>query len=64
MADEDKDKPAQELTNSERLQRHLKENTLALRLVQTHADAGGSLDVLKVVLADRLDQVRRDLGQD
>lgn len=51
------------LTNSERLQRHLKEDTLAARLVQKHADSGGSLDALKGVLADRLDQVRRDLGQ-
>lgn len=64
MADEGENKPAEALTNSERLLRHLKEETLASRLVQTHADTGGSLEALKGVLADRLDEVRRDHGSD
>jgi hypothetical protein len=61
---EGEDTAAEALTNSERLQRHLKEGTLAWRLVQTYAGFGGSLDSLKGVMADRLDQVRRDLDQD
>lgn len=64
MAHDGADRPADTLTNSERLQQHLKADTLASRLVQTHVDSGGSLDALKGVLNDRLDQVRRDLDQD
>jgi hypothetical protein len=61
MAD---DQPTDPLTNAERMQRHLREDSLASRLVQTHAESGGSLDALRRVLADRVDQVRRDLDQD
>lgn len=64
MAEEGEGKPAEVLTNSERLQRRLKQDTLASRLVQTHSDSGGSLNALKGVLTERVDQVRRDLDQD
>lgn len=63
MVDHDKPHSAELLTNTERLQRHLKDDTLAARLVQAHAESGGSVVVLKEIIADRLDQVRRNLDQ-
>jgi hypothetical protein len=50
------------ISNSDRLLRHLKPRTLAAQLVQAHKDAPDSLDGLKKVLTEHLDQVRRDLG--
>jgi hypothetical protein len=63
MTEEGEDQPANSVTNIERLQGHLKEDTLASRLVETYAASSGSLEDVKSVLADRLDKVRRDLDQ-
>lgn len=53
--------PAEPLNNSERLLKHLKEDALSTRLVQTHQESCGAPSALKVVISERLDQVRQDL---
>jgi hypothetical protein len=64
VVDDGEDQPADQLTNAERLQRHLKEDSLATRLVQAYVTSSGSIDALKGVIGDRLDQVRQDLDSD
>ncbi|MCW5716906.1 MAG: hypothetical protein KIS68_03635 [Bauldia sp.] len=53
--------PAETPSNSDRLLKHLKEDALSTRLVQTHRDTRGDIGSLKKVIAERLDQVRQDL---
>jgi len=48
--------------NSERLQKHLKPETLSSLLVQAHLDSRGDRDALKRIVTERLEQVRQDLG--
>lgn len=48
------------LTNRDRLLQHLKEDSLAARLVRAQSNAAD----LKAVLKERLDQVRHDLDGD
>lgn len=57
--------PATEaLSNSDRLLRHLKEDSFAARLVQAQKTADKPAEALNAVLTDRLDQVRKELGGD
>lgn len=51
-------------SNSERLQKHLKEGTLSSLLVQAHVDSGGDRDALKRIMAERLEEVRQGLGSE
>lgn len=52
------------LSNSDRLKKHLKDDSLAAHLVQTYQDANGSVKSLKSVLTERLDQARKEFGAD
>lgn len=54
--------PETALSNSERLLQHLPADSLAARLVQAHRASPDPIDRLKKTLAERLDQVRQDLG--
>jgi hypothetical protein len=49
--------------NYDRLLKHLKEGSLAARLVQAHRTpaAGGSAETMKTVLRERLEQVREKI---
>lgn len=56
---------AQPRNNYDRLLKHLKDGSLAARLVQAHrvAEAGGSLETMKAVLRERLAQMREKLDK-
>lgn len=57
--------PAPEaLSNSDRLLQHLKEGSLAARLVQAQRGAASPAEALKAVIRERLHQARKDLGGD
>jgi hypothetical protein len=59
------DQPAEPLlSNMDRLLQHLQADSLATQLVEAHQAAANPTDGLKKALAERLEQVRRDLDGD
>lgn len=65
MAEDNTSETAPEaLSNSDRLLLHLKQDSLAVRLVHAQRETTDAAKALKAVLTERLEQVRKDLGGD
>ena len=57
----EKNETYEALSNTCRLLTHLKEDALSARLVRSHSASSGDITTLKEVIAERLEQVRKNL---